>query len=447
MPGWREVLIHVSVEVETHYDFLKYRLRERLGGRRPIMILPYRGYGTPQRFFIRGRVLEDRGIAAADEDDTVWDNLVSMWRRARSLEIPNARVLVRYDGSEQEVTADAEGFFEARIEPQASQPLDGLWQAVELELAAPLRSGAEPVKATGFVLVPPASAEFGVISDVDDTVLQTDAAHVLRMARATFLGNARIRLAFQGVAAFYRALHGGSTGHALNPMFYVSSSPWNLYDLLSDFFNLQAIPIGPVLFLRDWGLSDQGFLPTRNRVYKLGYIKEIMETFKDLAFILIGDSGQEDPEIYTEIVSLFPNRIKAVYIRNVSRDPARIDRIKALAEQVLKAGSVLILAETTLPLAEHAARQGWIDPNALPEIEIEKQADAAPPTPVEALLGKDEKASAPTVEVAPGEGANETIDAVQSGAIEEALQAGDAKKEEAPTVVVQPDEEPGHDEA
>ena len=89
-------------------------------------------------------------------------------------------------------------------------------------------------------------------------------------------------------------------------MFYVSSSPWNLYDLLSDFFNLQNIPIGPVLFLRDWGLSDQGFLPTRNRSYKLGYIKEIIETFNDLPFILIGDSGQEDPEIYTEVVSLYP---------------------------------------------------------------------------------------------------------------------------------------------
>ncbi len=108
---------------------------------------------------------------------------------------------------------------------------------------------------------------------------------------------------------------------------------------------------------------------------------------------------------------------------------------------MLKAGSVLILAETTLPLAEHAAKQGWIDPNTLPEIEIEKQADAAPPSPIETLLGKEEKAEAPTVEVAPGAGAQETIEAVQSGGIEEALQAGDAQKEEAPTVVVRSDEQ------
>jgi phosphatidate phosphatase APP1 len=441
MVGWREVLTHYSVDAENFFDLLKYRLREHLGGRNPIMILPYRGFGTQKRLYLRGRVLEDRGITSATDNDSVWVNMLNMWRRAKSLEIPYARVRARYGDEEQVVTANIEGFFEVWMEPRTTVDEKGLWREVELQLVSPLRDGAEPVMATGEILVPPASAEFVVISDIDDTVLQTDATSLLRMARAAFLGNARIRLPFQGVAAFYRALHGGSTSHALNPMFYVSSSPWNLYDLLSDFFNLRGIPIGPVLFLRDWGLSEEGFLPIHNRAHKLVYIKQILETYAQLPFILIGDSGQEDPEIYAEVALLYPNRIRAVYIRNVSRDPGRVDRIKALAEEVLKAGSVLILAETTLPLAEHAAKQHWIDPNALPEIEIEKQADAAPPTPIETLLGKEAKAEAPVVEVAPGEGAEETIEAVQSGGIEEALQAGDAEKEEAPTVVVKPDDD------
>lgn len=441
MPGWRDVLIHFSVDVETYYDLLKYRLRERLGGRNSVMILPYRGYGTSERLYLRGRVLEDRGIVSAAEDDSVWDNLLNMWRRMKSNEIPYARVLARYGGEEQVVSANIEGFFEVSIRPREPAAQPGLWHDVELELVEPIREDATPAAAVGQVLVPPQSAEFVVISDIDDTVLQTDATNLLRMARATFLGNARIRLPFQGVAAFYRALHGGRSGRALNPMFYVSSSPWNLYDLLSDFFNLRGIPIGPVLFLRDWGMSDEGFLPIHNREHKLVYIKQIVEAYPHLPFILIGDSGQQDPEIYAEVVSLYPNRILAVYIRNVSRDPDRIERIKALAEEVLKAGSVLILAETTLPLAEHAAKQGWIDPNALPEIEIEKQGDAEPPTPIETLLGQEEKAEAPTVEVAPGAGADQTIDAVQNGGIEEALQAGDSQKAETPTVVIKPDDE------
>lgn len=440
MADWKEVLTHLSVDVETHYDRLKNRLRDRLGRRDPMMILPYRGYGTPQRMFLRGRVLKDRHIPPAEEDDSNWENLLNMWRRANSIEIPHARVLARFGGQEQVVTANVEGFFEVWIEPSEPLPAGRLWHEVELELLEPVREDGAPVRATGQILVPPPDADFAVVSDIDDTVLQSNVTSLFKVARATFLGNARLRLPFEGVAAFYRALHRGRTGDRLNPMFYVSSSPWNLYDLLSEFFNLQDIPVGPVLFLRDWGLTDQGFLPIKNRAYKLSYIKEIIETFRHLPFILIGDSGQEDPEIYTEVVSLYPNRIRAVYIRNVSRDPKRIEEIKALAEEVLKAGSVLVLAETTLPLAEHAAMQGWIDPNSLPEIELEKQADEALPTPLETLLGQDEKMEAPTVEVAPGGGAGETIAAVQEGGIEEALQTGDTEKEEAPTVIVQPDE-------
>ena len=441
MTGWRDALLHFSVDVETHYDLLKYRFRERIGGRNPIMILPYRGYGTRERLYLRGRVLEDRGIRSAADDDTVWDNVLNMWRRVNSVEIPYAKVRARCESQEQIVAADVEGFFEVLFEFKTPLEPAGLWRQVELELIDPIRDGAEPVRAVGQVLVPPATAEFAVISDIDDTVVQSNATSLLPMARATFLGNARIRLPFQGVAAFYRALHGGSTGQALNPMFYVSNSPWNLYDLLSDFFNLRGIPIGPVLFLRDWGLSDEGFLPTHTRKLKRVDVKRIMDAYPHLPFILIGDSGEEDPEIYAEAVSLYPDRIRAVYIRNVSRDPARIDRVKALAEEVVKAGSVLILAETTLPLAEHAAKAGWIHPDTLPEIEIEKQADAAPPTPIETLLGKAEKSEGPTVEVAPGEGAEQTIKAVEEGGIEEALQEGDTQKEEAPTVVVQPDDE------
>lgn len=440
MSGWKEALIHLSVDVETQYDSLKNRLRQRFGRRDPMMILPYRGYGTPDRMFLRGRVLKDRHIQPAEADDSSWENLLNMWRRANSIEIPGAQVRARFAGREQVVTANDEGFFEVWIEPAEPLPAGQLWQEVELELLAPTPEDGAPVRAVGQILVPPPSADFAVISDIDDTVLQSNVTSLVKMARATFLGNARLRLPFEGVAAFYRALHRGRAGDQRNPMFYVSSSPWNLYDLLSEFFNLQDIPVGPVLFLRDWGLTDQGFLPLKNRAYKLSYIKEIIETFKTLPFILIGDSTQEDPEIYTEVVSLYPKRILAVYIRNVERDPKRMAKIKTLAEEVLKAGSVLVLAETTLPLAEHAAKQGWIDPNALPEIEIEKQADAAPPTPLETLLGQEEKAEAPTVEVAPGAGAAETIAAVQEGGIEEALQTGDEKKDEAPTVVVQPEE-------
>ncbi len=438
MASWKEILAQTVVDVENTYDRLKYRLRERLGGHDAIMIQPYRGLGSLERIYIKGRVLEDKGIQPATDNDTFWNNLVNMYRRFESDEIPFARVRVQYQGIEKEVTADEEGFFEAWIElDRPIQPGD-LWQTVQLDLLAPLRKGSPPVHAEGQVFIPPPTARFAVVSDIDDTVLQTGAAHLLRLARNVFLGNARTRLPFKGVAAFYRALFHGKTGHENNPLFYVSSSPWNLYDLLSDFFHLQDIPIGPVLFLRDMGISEEEFLPIHHRAHKLTAIRKILDLYPHLPFLLLGDSGQEDPEIYQELVDDYPNRILAIYIRNVSRDLKRPEAIRKLAEKVVAAGSVLILADSTLPMAEHAVAQGWISPDALAEIRDDKRKDEAPPTPVEKLLGEraeppGEKAPAVMVD---SQQPAETRRAIRQGAIEEALQTGedgDRSRPEAPS--------------
>jgi phosphatidate phosphatase APP1 len=443
--SWKSVLAHFVVDVEDHFDQLKYRLGERFGADDPIMIRPYRGFGSQERLYLKGRVLENEGVTPPEDNDSLWENLINMYRRFESDEIPHARVLARFQGLEQEVTADEEGFFEVWF--RLNQPLaeDQLWQQIELELVEPRREGHPPVKAEGQVLIPPPSAQFGVISDIDDTVLQTDAAHLLRMARTVFLGNARTRLPFKGVGAFYRALFKGTQGKeptpsgessSYNPLFYVSSSPWNLYGLLTEFFHLQDIPIGPILFLRDWGISEEELLPTQHRSHKLKMIQNVLEVYPKLPFILIGDSGQEDPEIYAEVVEKHPQRILAIYIRNVSHELKRPEAIRELAKKLAETGSTLILADDTIPMAEHAAAQGWIDPASLPEIREEKRADEAPPSPVEKLLGEEEKTEAPTV-VVQTENPQEAKAEVDAGVIEEALEESKEEGEKPSTVVVE----------
>ncbi|MBV9790136.1 MAG: DUF2183 domain-containing protein, partial [Chloroflexi bacterium] len=365
---------------------------------------------------------------------------LNMYRRFESDEVPGAKVLARIGDVEQEVIADEEGFFEVVLRPTQPLPSDQLRHEIALELREPQHPPNEPVKATGYVFVPPASAQFGVISDIDDTVLQTDATNLLRMARSVFLSNARTRLPFKGVAALYRALsQGPNTADAgPNPLFYVSSSPWNLHDLLVEFFALNGIPRGPI-FLRDWGISKDELLPTQHRGHKLAAIRAVLDRYPALPFILIGDSGQEDPEIYREIVQLYPGRIHAIYIRNVSRDPARGDAIRKLAEEVVADGSTLILADDTLAVAQDAAASGWIAPETIGMIEAETAADAKPAGPIERLLGEEEEtAAAPTVVIA-DRTPEQTQDAVEQGAIEAALQSGDQSDDTPPTVIVEGD--------
>ncbi|MHB0877461.1 MAG: App1 family protein [Anaerolineae bacterium] len=374
----------------------KFKVRERLGHRRPITILPYRGFGTPQRLYLKGRVLEEQRLRPARESDSRLVNLWNMLRRFRTNEIPHARVLARYHGEEQTATCNSEGYFEVSL--ACDEPVEPWipWQDMQLDLLSPLRRGYEPVSATGAVFVPPPGATFGVVSDVDDTVIATGATSILRLLKTVLLSNARTRLPLSGVAAFYRALLRGPDGSGLNPLFYVSSSPWNVYDLLTEFFQLHDIPYGPVLFLRDWGISPDA-RPTRRRSHKLSAIATVLGTYSHLPFILIGDSGEEDPEIYRDAVREHKGRIMAVYLRNVDRHPARIASIRRLADEVVRAGSTLILADDTLAFACHAAERGWIPTEALDAIEAEERVEASLPDPSAPIIGERPKSPRPVV--------------------------------------------------
>jgi phosphatidate phosphatase APP1 len=174
----------------------------------------------------------------------------------------------------------------------------------------------------------------------------------------------------------------------------VSSSPWNLFDVLEEFLEAQRIPPGPLL-LRDW---DLGPSMLRNAAYKTGVIREILATYPAMPFILVGDSGQEDPEIYAEIVGTHPGRILAVYIRSIRQHPEASAAIRALAERVAQAGSTLVLADDTLAAARHAAAHRWIKDDALSDIGEEKRADEAGGAK-EPAPGVDEPPAAPTVVV------------------------------------------------
>jgi phosphatidate phosphatase APP1 len=337
---------------------------------------------------VLARVLQDESLLVPDPGHSKGRNLLAMLKRLESDPLPFAKVRARLPGGDRELVADDEGFVREwlQTEPGGAEG----WGSIRLELQH--AAGGPPRVTEAPILIPAATAAYGVISDIDDTVLQSEVTNFLRAARMVLLENARTRLPFAGVAAFYRALEEGPAGGPKNPIFYVSSSPWNLYDVIAGFLEAERIPAGPLL-LRDWDLGPSLF---RNAGHKTRLIREILETFSALPFILIGDSGQEDPEIYAEIVAAHPSRILAVYIRSVEPNPERSAAIRRLTERVAAAGSTLVLADDTLTIASHASAHGWIQEAALPEIRGEKRADEGGGGKADAP-GVTQRAPAPTV--------------------------------------------------
>jgi phosphatidate phosphatase APP1 len=369
MTDWRDDLRHLARDLGTHARRV-VRAVDRGVEREPLHIAGYRAYATHWRALAVGRAVRDEGRITADASHRGWQNLLNLVRRLESDPYPHATVRASIGGAQQTITADDEGFFRQWIKCDA--PLtDAQWHAVELELVHDALPS--PVRSTSRVLVPSPRAAFGVISDMDDTVLQSEVGTFLRAARLMLLENSRTRLPFPGVAAFYRALesgHGLASG-VFNPIFYVSSSPWNLYDVIADFLDAQKIPEGP-LQLRDWDWSSalEG-----HRTHKSTLIREILDAYPWMSFILIGDSGQEDPEIYARLVHEYRGRIVALYIRDVSRSAVRTAAIDKLATEVASTGCTLVLGPDTVSMARHAAEHGWIDPARLAEIGEEKRAD------------------------------------------------------------------------
>ncbi|MGX4642533.1 App1 family protein [Massilia sp. SYSU DXS3249] len=344
------------------------RLRDQGVGRN-LMVLPYHGFGNAQRLWVKGRVLDEFSYREQSEHDSGWANLVALYRRLESDEVAQAKVVAHFGGKTYETETDDGGYFEFDI--AAAEPLAGGWHTVELELPEHVNPDGSPVRASAQAIVPPPSARFGIISDIDDTVLWTNVTNKLNMALMLARTNHHTRKPFKGVAAFYRALHDGVGGNEGNPLFYVSSSPWHLFGPLVDFLRLQDIPLGPLL-LRELKVRD---LLSKDHSHKLDKIELIMSYYPGMQFVLIGDSGEQDPEIYTEIVRRHPTSVRMIYIRNVNPDPARIDALDRLIEEVSSTGTQLVLSPDSVFAASHAAAEGLVRVDRLGMVRSDKRED------------------------------------------------------------------------
>lgn len=340
-------------------------------GRGGFFIEAFRGYGSSQQLFLMGRVFHQPGFGAGLREDRLRRDLIDLLRRLLRKPVVNAKVRVCYKDAEQIVHTDRHGYFRVNM-TLSTMPSDVLWHSMNLSLIDPVD---ERATTTGEFFTPASTARYGVISDIDDTVVYTGVASTARMMWRLFTQGAESRMVFPGVSALYQAFYDGDSGHQGNPMLYVSRAPWSIYQVLVEFFRIHRIPVGPILVLREWGLKRGSLLPRRAKDHKLTVIRQMLGIYKELPFVLIGDSGQRDPEVYTRILREHPGRIIGIYIRDVSNDAGREQSIATLAREVKAAGSDLMLASDSVVMAQHAVQQGLISADALETVKLVQNQD------------------------------------------------------------------------
>jgi phosphatidate phosphatase APP1 len=342
---------------------LKLEVEAKLGWLDDLRLIAFRGYGTRRSLHLSGRLIEAKGAkGGSGADGGVIRNVIRTLHRMESDEIPGARLRARFRDHEHELYTDDEGYFQLNL--YVDRPLDAGWNQVHLELVESIAGGAR-AEATAEVLVPSEEAEFVVVSDLDDTVIRSSATDKLEQARMTLFHDAASRVPFAGVAELYRALIRGPDERGVNPLFYLSRSGWNLYDLFEGFLEAHEIPKGP-MFLRDLAFREDKSSALGSKHHKLARIRDLLQLYPDLPFVLIGDSGQGDLQKYRQIAIENPGRVRAVYVRDVTDERDR--ELAAAAADLERRGVPTLMSETTAAIAEHMRAHDLVAEGALAEV-------------------------------------------------------------------------------
>ncbi|MEM0519078.1 App1 family protein [Aequorivita flava] len=331
----------------------------------PIQIITFRSYGTSNHLYVKGRAIEDENI---DHSKTgVFNLLWNSWKRFETDKVTNTKLLLTLpDGRSIETTTDSQGYFLIDTTIKNLLPLTDKEGWLHYSISFVDKNLSRKIQRKnnfkGEVLIPSTEVKYGIISDIDDTIMHTGLTSRLKwqVVKNTIFKRAEKRIPLKGAAALYEKLHDGKSGNECNPIFYVSHGPWNLYSYLEIFLQKNNFIKGPIL-LRDFvNPFVKLFAPKATdgeKPQKQKEIINILKTYPQLPFILIGDSGEHDPDIYIEIAEDHPERILAIYLRNV-KHKRKMLRVKGLFK-TFETVPVLLVEDSEAAIA-HAKENNFI---------------------------------------------------------------------------------------
>lgn len=280
-----EARVHAVVETQ---------LRRR--GWRPAVV-PHVGYGGDGwvRALARVVLVPPGSPRAAREDGRGW-------RRFITTAVAGIPVTVQLGSHTHRLTSEREGYVDVRL---ASDLAPG-WHAATYSV-----EGAEPVAAG--VHVVGAATRFGLVSDVDDTVIETMLPRPLVAFRNAFLARESARKPVPGMADLYSEI---TQTHPDIFVVYLSTGAWNTAVPLQAFLARFRYPPGPLL-LTDWGPTDEGWFRS-GQDHKRAQLRTLFDDLPELRWLLVGDDGQHDPGLYAEAAAAEPDKVLGVAIRQVS---------------------------------------------------------------------------------------------------------------------------------
>jgi phosphatidate phosphatase APP1 len=278
----------------------------------------YDGYGHMHDLVIYGHILKQPVSTSKKLTNNFVVNTLNMVRLFLIEPMPGIKLQLQWRNQVFETISEEDGFF--KFEWTSETPTPAGWHPV---IVNAFNNNKSIVASGNGKLFVPHITQYAFISDIDDTLLVSHSATIFKRLRVLFSKNPRTRMAFTDVVKHYTLLSRSYTTPGIpNPFFYVSSSEWNLYNYLADFFSHNKFPAGIFMLsqLKRW----YNLVKTGKTKHQAKYLRiaKILATFPHQQFVLLGDNSQNDPFIYHDVVSKHPDKIYAVYIRNVRPEKA-----------------------------------------------------------------------------------------------------------------------------
>ncbi len=291
-------------------------------------LIPYTGYGTTTWVRVLGRVLlappdptsrrataptphgaAERPPRGGGARHTAQQPITAErqqsprgWRRFVTTPLAGAEVHCDIDGHEHRLYTDVGGYFDAVL----PAPLEPGWHDLVL------RTGTGRTVVTRvFVLAD--GQQWGMVSDIDDTVLVTHLPRPLIAAWNTFVQRESARVPVAGMADLYRRL---LAEHPGTMVVYLSTGAWNVAPTLTRFLSRHGFPEGPLL-LTDWGPTNTGWFRS-GQAHKRAALRRLADDMPQVRWLLVGDDGQHDPAIYAEFARTAGDRVRAIAIRKLT---------------------------------------------------------------------------------------------------------------------------------
>lgn len=309
---------HRAARIEDWFHDVRSRGARRRG--HVPTVVPYTGYGSTEWVRVFCRVLLSKPVAADERSKRRRkrsEQGIRGWRSFTSVPVGDVPVVIDVGGQRIEVLADRGGVVDTTV-PASLAPG---WHRATLST-----EGAEPVEAPIRIVGP--DVDFGIISDVDDTVMVTALPRPLVAAWNTFVLDEHARIPTPGMAVLFERL---ARSHPGSPVIYLSTGAWNVAPTLTRFLSRNLFPAGPLL-LTDWGPTHDRWFRS-GREHKAENLRRLAEEFPNVRWLLIGDDGQHDEELYARFAAEHPDRVAAIAIRRLSTGEAVLAGGRTKAEE------------------------------------------------------------------------------------------------------------------